>query len=41
MAETQELTASLFLHASEGIIVADQKGKIVMANPRAEQMLGY
>jgi len=32
---------SIFLHATEGIIIANRKGEIVLANPCAENMFGY
>jgi PAS domain S-box-containing protein len=36
-----ELLESLFDHMSEGIVVSDQRGNIVMVNPSAERMFGY
>ncbi len=32
---------ALFLYATEGIIVVDEKGKIIRINPSAERMFGY
>lgn len=32
---------ALFENATEGIVVADSKGEIVMTNPKARQMFGY
>ncbi len=37
---TQHLDA-MFKHATEGIIISNQKGEIVMANPRSEEQFGY
>lgn len=36
-----ESTNALFEHATEGIIIADSKGKIIRANPSAERLFGY
>jgi len=33
--------SSLFLHATEGIILANRKGEIVIVNPCAEKLFGY
>ncbi len=32
---------ALFRNATEGIIVSERSGKIVMANPTAERQFGY
>jgi PAS domain S-box-containing protein len=37
----QELIDSLFDHMSEGIIVSNKQGQIVLANPSAEKMFGF
>lgn len=37
---TQHLNA-MFKHATEGILISDEKGEIVMANPRANSQFGY
>lgn len=37
---TQHLNA-MFKHATEGIIISNNKGEIVMANPRSEEQFGY
>ncbi len=37
---TQHLDA-MFKHATEGIIISNQKGEIVMANPRSLEQFGY
>jgi len=36
-----EMLDALFKHATEGIIVSDIKGTIVMVNPTAEKLFGY
>lgn len=36
-----EMLDALFKHATEGIIVSDSQGKIVMINPIAEKLFGY
>lgn len=36
-----EMLDALFKHATEGIIVSDKKGAIVMINPIAEKLFGY
>ncbi len=36
-----EILKGMFTDATEGIIVSDAKGRIVMANPKALQMFGY
>lgn len=41
MAEITSHLASLFTHATEGIVLADSKGKIMLVNPAAEKMFGY
>jgi PAS domain S-box-containing protein len=41
MAKYLEMLDSLFTHATEGIVVVDQKGTIFMVNPMAERMFGY
>jgi len=39
-AEEEQLNA-LFQHATEGIILTDEQGYIVLANPAAERIFGY
>ncbi|RAJ10957.1 PAS domain S-box-containing protein [Chitinophaga skermanii] len=39
-ADENQLTA-LFKHANEGIILTNQQGEIVLANPEAERLFGY
>lgn len=39
--ESKEGTDALFLYATEGILVADNKGVIVKANPSAGRLFGY
>jgi PAS domain S-box-containing protein len=39
--DTKQGTEALFLYASEGIIVANQNGEIIKANPSAERLFGY
>jgi len=41
MAEITSHLASLFIHATEGIILANGKGIIILINPAAEKMFGY
>jgi PAS domain S-box-containing protein len=41
MSENTSHLASLFTHATEGIILANSKGNIVLVNPAAENMFGY
>jgi PAS domain S-box-containing protein len=41
MSENTSHLASLFTHATEGIILANSKGDIVLINPAAEQMFAY
>ncbi|HRE74114.1 MAG TPA: ATP-binding protein [Flavobacteriales bacterium] len=36
-----EMLDSLFLNATEGILVVNDKGKIIMINPCAQRMFGY
>ncbi len=36
-----QLMASLFTYATEGIILANQKGEIVLVNPYGEKLFGY
>jgi len=36
-----ESLEALFEHATEGIIISDQQGKIVKANPASERLFGY
>lgn len=36
-----EMLDALFKHATEGIVVSDKDGKIVMVNPIAEKLFGY
>lgn len=36
-----DATEALFQYATEGILVVNQKGRIVRANPSAERMFGY
>jgi PAS domain S-box-containing protein len=33
--------SSMFIHATEGVILADNRGNIVLVNPAAEKMFGY
>lgn len=37
----QQQVAALFEHATEGIVLTDQKGKIVLLNPAALHLFGY
>lgn len=39
--ESKEGLDALFLYAAEGILVANDKGEIVRANPSAEKLFGY
>ncbi len=39
--ETKEGSDALFLYATEGILVTNEKGEIVRANPSAERLFGY
>lgn len=39
--ESKEGIDALFLHAAEGILVADSQGEIVRINPSAEKLFGY
>ncbi|MBI3135731.1 MAG: PAS domain S-box protein [Bacteroidetes bacterium] len=39
--EGKEVIEALFVHAAEGILVANQKGEIIRTNPSAEKMFGY
>jgi PAS domain S-box-containing protein len=32
---------ALFLHSTEGIIIANKKGQIIKANPSSERLFGY
>jgi PAS domain S-box-containing protein len=41
MKENTSHLASLFTHATEGIILANSKGNIVLINPAAERIFGY
>lgn len=41
MLQEIEMLDALFKHATEGIIVSDTAGKIVMINPIAEKLFGY
>lgn len=41
MAEITSHLASLFTYATEGIILANNKGNIVLINPAAEKMFGF
>jgi PAS domain S-box-containing protein len=36
-----QMLGALFQYTSEGIIITDTEGKIVMVNPRAENLFGY
>lgn len=36
-----EMLDALFRHATEGIIVVDRRGRIVMVNPKAAQLFGF
>jgi len=37
----QERLDAMFKHATEGIIISNTRGEIVLANPRAEKQFGY
>lgn len=37
----KEQLAAIFMHASEGMLIVDSTGSIVMVNPCAEKMFGY
>ncbi len=39
--KNRERLRALFEYATEGIIIADSSGTIIMANPMAEEMFGY
>jgi PAS domain S-box-containing protein len=39
--QSNQRTNALFLYASEGIIITDSAGKIVLVNPEAEKQFGY
>jgi PAS domain S-box-containing protein len=39
--ESESTAHSLFEAASQGILIVDQRGQIVMANPATERMFGY
>jgi PAS domain S-box-containing protein len=39
--ENKEGVEALFLYASEGILIADERGKITRINPSAEKLFGY
>src|ERR1039458_6284525 len=41
MVKDTEMLDALFQYATEGIIVANQKGEIVLVNPRIEKLFGY
>lgn len=41
MKKNLEVLEALFKHATEGIIVSERSGRIVMANPTAERQFGY
>jgi PAS domain S-box-containing protein len=41
MKNDAEMLKALFMNATEGIIVSERKGIIVMANPNAERQFGY
>ncbi|MFN3342689.1 MAG: ATP-binding protein [Flavobacteriales bacterium] len=41
MQKDLEMLDSLFLNATEGILVVNDKGKIIMINPCAQRMFGY
>lgn len=36
-----EILQGMFMDATEGIIVSDSKGKLILSNPKALQMFGY
>ncbi|MCC7501873.1 MAG: PAS domain S-box protein, partial [Flavobacteriales bacterium] len=39
--EVAEICELLFLTAAEGLVVVDGKGRIVLLNPRIEDLFGY
>ncbi len=39
--ESKEGIEALFLYATEGILVANEKGEIIRTNPSAEKLFGY
>src|SRR4051812_31245049 len=39
--ESKQGVDALFLYATEGILVANEKGEIVRTNPSAERLFGY
>lgn len=39
--ENKEGVEALFLYAAEGILIADERGKITRVNPSAEKLFGY
>ncbi len=41
MEKDTEMLDALFQYATEGIVVANQKGEIVLVNPRVEKLFGY
>jgi PAS domain S-box-containing protein len=41
MEKSREMLDALFMNANEGILVTDQKGTIVIANPTVERQFGY
>jgi PAS domain S-box-containing protein len=41
MKKEVEILDALFRHATEGIIISDTRGKIIMVNPTAQQLFGY
>lgn len=40
-AMSNEYLNAMFINATEGMIISNTKGEIVMANPHSEEMLGY
>lgn len=39
--KNRERLKALFTYATEGMLICDRKGNIIMVNPNAEQMFGY
>ena len=38
---TDEIYEGMFTYATEGVIVSNELGDIIMCNPKAQQMFGY